>query len=97
MSSIAALTFLLLQFEANDENRVRHAIMEILSRLTSGPHTELLKPNIMDILQVAMKVLQDDNEDNALIAQRVIFELHKAHRPYMESQVQVCDVHIFHI
>ena len=97
MSSIATLTFLLLQFEANDENRVRHAIMEILSRLTSGPHTELLKPNIMDILQVAMKVLQDDNEDNALIAQRVIFELHKAYRPYMESQVQVCDVHIFHI
>lgn len=36
-----------------------------------------------------MKVLQADNEDNALIAQRVIFELHKAYRPHTESQVQV--------
>ena len=66
--------------------------MEIFSRFPSITHTDILKAHVLDILQVSMKVLVEDNEDNALIAQRIVFELHKAYRPYMESQVQVSTV-----
>ena len=51
--------------------------------------SEALKPLVLDVLQLSMKVLYGDNEDNAMIAQRVIFELHKSFRPNLESQVQV--------
>jgi transformation/transcription domain-associated protein len=36
-----------------------------------------------------MKVLIEDNEENALVAQRIIFDLHKAFKPGLETQVQV--------
>lgn len=78
-----------IQFIDNDENKTRHIVLEIMSRFMGTSHTEVLKPFVLDILQVSMKVLQDDNEDNALIAQRIIFELHKSFRPNLETQVQV--------
>ena len=73
----------------NDENEVRHTILEILSRFHGTLHSDAMKPFVVDVMQLCMKVCQDDNEGNALIAQRIIFELHKTFRPNLESQVQV--------
>lgn len=35
------------------------------------------------------QVFAEDNEDNALTALRIIFDLHKSFRPSLESHVQV--------
>lgn len=43
------------------------------------------------------QVLSDDNEENALTALRIIFDLHKSYRPSLESQVQVFDKIFFSV
>jgi transformation/transcription domain-associated protein len=35
-----------------------------------------------------MVVLDQDNEDNAIICIRIIFDLHKNYRPALENEVQ---------
>jgi len=66
-------------------NKARHTILEILNRL---PNSELLWPYVPQLLQVSMEVLQHDNEDNGIVAIRIIFDLHKNYRPNLESEVQ---------
>lgn len=36
-----------------------------------------------------IQVFAEDNEDNALTALRIIFDLHKAYRPILEAHAQV--------
>jgi len=53
------------------------------------PNSDVLKPYTSDIALVALLTFQDDNEDNAMIALRILFDVHKIYRPLPESSVQV--------
>ena len=74
------------QFEDNDENKVRQMILEIFSRF---PSTEVIRPIVMDLMTIGLKVLQEDNEENAIISLKIMFDLHKTYRPSLEGYVQV--------
>jgi len=101
-----------IQFVDNDENKTRHTVLEIVSKFPVTPNVEILKPIVLEILTMSMKVsylfmyviqcdslkivllqvLVDDNEENALVAIRIIFDLHKTFKPALETQVQVLDI-----
>ena len=67
------------------EHKVRNSVLEVLSRL---PNNEVLRPHAAQILNIAMEVLLNDYEDNALLACRIIFDLHKNYRQMPQEQVQ---------
>ena len=73
------------QFIDNDENKFRNTVMEILNRL---PNNDALKPYVPHLLDLSMLILETDNEENALISLRIIFDLHKNYRPTLEHKVQ---------
>ena len=73
------------QMVENSDNRFRNVLLEILNRL---PNNDVLKPYVGDLLHLAMNILKVDNEENALICLRIIFDLHKNYRPALESDVQ---------
>ena len=73
------------QFQDNTENRVRCCILEIFGKF---PNNEVLRPFVSDIMQVSLKVLESDNEDNALVALKIVFDLHKSYRPSLEASIQ---------
>ncbi|KAF1795317.1 Glycosyltransferase, GlcNAc [Phytophthora cactorum] len=52
------------------------------------PSNEALRPYVTQLLQLLMEVLQKDNEDNALIALKTLFDLHRNYRPALRNEVQ---------
>lgn len=72
------------QMVDNKINKFRHVILEILHRL---PNNEVLKPYVQELLLLVMKVVDTDNEDNAIQGLRVVFDLQKNYRPQLESEV----------
>ncbi len=66
------------------EQKLRNLVLEILNRL---PHNDVLRTIVPDLLKLAMAVMQQDNEENALICLRIIFDLHKNFRPTLQEHV----------
>ena len=60
-------------------------LLEVLNRL---PNNETLRPHVQSMLSLCMKLLEIDNEENAVICLRIIFDLHKNFRPTLEREVQ---------
>eukprot|EP00941_MAST-03F_sp_MAST-3F-sp1_P001870 g1870.t1 len=73
------------QFVESTENSLRKIVLEILNRL---PNNKVLEPHVKALLGVSMHVLEHDNEDNALVALRIIFDLHKNFRPNLGDEVE---------
>ncbi|KAL4095775.1 hypothetical protein PRIC1_009146 [Phytophthora ramorum] len=73
------------QLRATTQNRCRKVLLQILNRL---PSNEALRPYVAQLLQLLMEVLQKDNEDNALIALKTLFDLHRNYRPGLRNEVQ---------
>ncbi|UIZ26478.1 hypothetical protein KXD40_001859 [Peronospora effusa] len=73
------------QLHASTQNRCRKMLLQILNRL---PSNETLRPYVTQLLQLLMEVLQKDNEDNALIALKTLFDLHRNYRPGLRNEVQ---------
>ncbi|KAG6977183.1 hypothetical protein JG688_00000598 [Phytophthora aleatoria] len=73
------------QLRATTQNRSRKMLLQILNRL---PSNEVLRPYVTQLLQLLMEVLQKDNEDNALIALKTLFDLHRNYRPALRNEVQ---------
>ncbi|KAG6974225.1 hypothetical protein JG687_00000453 [Phytophthora cactorum] len=73
------------QLRATTQNRSRKMLLQILNRL---PSNEALRPYVTQLLQLLMEVLQKDNEDNALIALKTLFDLHRNYRPALRNEVQ---------
>ncbi|KAL8008147.1 putative transcription-associated protein [Plasmopara halstedii] len=73
------------QLHATTQNRCRKVLLQILNRL---PSNEALRPYVNQVLQLLMEVLQKDNEDNALIALKTLFDLHRNYRPGLRNEVQ---------
>ena len=61
-------------FQDDEANKFRRVILEILNRL---PNNDVLRPYTIELLDLATKVLVTDNEENALTAVRILFDLHK--------------------
>jgi len=68
------------------EHLLRRTILEIISRF---PQNEVLKPHAISLVRASMTVLRMDYEENALIASRIVFDLHKAYRPFLMDHVQL--------
>jgi hypothetical protein len=51
--------------------------LEIFNRI---PHTEQLVEFVPQLLRMAMQLLRDENEENAIICLRIIIDLHKNFR-----------------
>jgi transformation/transcription domain-associated protein len=67
------------------EAQIRRATLEICTRL---PQNEVLRPHAGLLLDMAMRVLRNDYEENALLAARIIFEVHKSYRPILVDHVK---------
>lgn len=72
------------QLEDNAENKVRHSLLEIFNKF---PNNETLKPYVYEIMILSLKVLADDNEENAITALKIVFDLHKSFRPSLEQYI----------
>ncbi|RLN91504.1 hypothetical protein BBJ28_00006450 [Nothophytophthora sp. Chile5] len=73
------------QARATTRNRCRKTLLQILNRL---PSNEALRPYVTQLLQLLMEVLLKDNEENALIALKTLFDLHRNYRPGLRNEVQ---------
>ena len=80
------------QFSEGPEQKVRNMLLEVLNRL---PNNETLRPHVPMMLSLCMKLLETDNEENAVICLRIIFDLHKNFRPTLEREV--CPVSYTHL
>jgi transformation/transcription domain-associated protein len=67
----------------DDENDLRYVVYEILNRL---PFNEVLRPFETELLNLALEPLPQENERNALLCLKIIFDLHRNFRPQMEKK-----------
>ncbi|TMW68827.1 hypothetical protein Poli38472_006295 [Pythium oligandrum] len=73
------------QLRATQANRARKVLLQILNRL---PSNDALRPFVTQLLHVLLDVLLRDNEDNALVALKTLFDLHRNYRPALRNEVQ---------
>ena len=73
------------QTEDNVEHKTRKTVLEMLNKL---PHNEHLRPHDKTVLAMATEALRAENEENALVCLRVIFDLHRNFRPSLEFEVE---------
>lgn len=65
------------------ENKFRTAVVELLGRF---PVSEVPKQNLTEILGACHDILNHDHEDNGMVAQRVLFDIHKFFKNMLEEQ-----------
>jgi hypothetical protein len=69
-----------------DTYRLRHTILHTLHRFTFN---DVLKPYAPTILEVCLSTLRTDNEENAIEAVHMLFDLHKNYRPELGAQASL--------
>ena len=62
--------------------------MELLHRM---PTNETLRPYVPAILDLMFSLLERENEENVLVALRIVIELHKHYRPPLQPEVRFHD------
>ena len=68
------------------EHKLRRYIVDVLQRM---PQNDIIKPYIHDLLRQALLVIQNDNEENALICMHIFSDVFRTHKPQdPESAVQ---------
>ena len=65
------------------ENKFRSTVIELLGRV---PLAEVPKNKIADLLHACQKVLETDHEENGVIVQRMLFDIHKSYKGFLEEQ-----------
>lgn len=74
------------QFSSNQYiHRVRHGVMEFCN---SFPCNEVLRPYVVKVMAMAIGVLKKDYEENALLASKIIVELHKNYRQLLTDYAE---------
>lgn len=73
------------QVRTTQINRCRKILLQIINRL---PSNDALRPYVTQLLHLLMDVLHRDNEENALIALKTLFDLHRNYRPGLRNEVQ---------
>lgn len=56
-----------------------NSLLEIIVRL---PMNDNLQPYVSDLMKVIMQILEFDNDDNAVIALRIVTDFHKTFKVY---------------
>ncbi|KAJ0401448.1 hypothetical protein ATCC90586_009858 [Pythium insidiosum] len=72
------------QAAATQTHRCRKVLLQILSRL---PTNDVVRPYVAQLLPLLLDVVRRDNEENALVALKTIFDLHRNFRPALRSEV----------
>lgn len=67
------------------EQRLRHALLETIYRY---PQHDAAKPHAERLMQVMLRAVRNDNEDNATLAFKIIIDLHRAFKTVLQGQVQ---------
>ncbi|GIL72029.1 hypothetical protein Vretifemale_2442, partial [Volvox reticuliferus] len=71
------------QFADTPEHKLRNTILDILTRL---PINEAFKGYMLELYDVCLNVTQNDNQDNGLPAIKLLLDLQKTYRGYLEAQ-----------
>jgi hypothetical protein len=79
---VAQLTSTPPQFEDSELHKLRHSVLEVLSKL---PPNDVLRPHMPKLLDLCLQLLQTDNQANGVLAMRVLLDLNKN---LVRSQVQ---------
>ncbi|KAI8618395.1 hypothetical protein BC830DRAFT_946632 [Chytriomyces sp. MP71] len=87
---IPAFSYVLRELEPSFANsspvhKLRNVILEVIHRF---PLSESLRQYAPDLMSVLMYTLRHDNEENAVVALKVIVELHKTYKTELEAHVQ---------
>ena len=67
------------------EQRLRHGIIEAIYRY---PQHEALRTHAETLMQVMLRTVREDNEENAAVAFKVIIDLHRSFKTVLQGQVQ---------
>ncbi|KAL3160164.1 hypothetical protein ABBQ32_010930 [Trebouxia sp. C0010 RCD-2024] len=60
------------------DHKLRWLIVDVLQRL---PQNEIIKPYINDLLRLALRVITNDNEENALKCMHIFSDVLRTHKP----------------
>jgi transformation/transcription domain-associated protein len=72
------------KFQDCPEHRIRLLILEIINRLPNNH--EALRAHAIEANSVLMNILENDNEENALVALRIFIDLHRNFRAVLEEK-----------
>lgn len=73
-----------LEGNGNDkENKIRSDLLDLLNRI---PLSEVPRQFVAELITLCHKVLKTDAEDNGIIAQRILFDIHKHFKQALEEQ-----------
>lgn len=67
----------------NSQHKLRSSVMDLLSKM---PQSDVFKPRVVPLFDVSLSVLISDNQDNALVATKVLLDLQKAFRGTLQLQ-----------
>lgn len=70
---------------ASPEHKLRHLLLDVLARLQPG---EMLKPHAKPIMELVMRIAQNDNEENGVLCMKVLTNLHRAFKQELGDYVQ---------
>jgi hypothetical protein len=62
------------QFEDSELHKLRHSVLEVLSKL---PPNDVLRPYMPRLLTLCLELLRNDNQANGVLAIRVLLDLNK--------------------
>ncbi|KAJ2497905.1 transcription-associated protein 1 [Coemansia sp. RSA 1972] len=67
------------------EQKLRSTLLEIIQRI---PHSEVFRPIVLEVVTTLVSLVKVENEDNAVVCLKVIYELHRMYRQLLESVAQ---------
>lgn len=67
------------------ERELRQVLLDLIAKF---PHNETLRPHANHLVALSVDVLSRDDEENALVASRLMFALYKAYRSLTQDYVQ---------
>ncbi|KAJ2889006.1 transcription-associated protein 1, partial [Coemansia asiatica] len=64
------------------EQKLRATLLEIIQRI---PHSEVFRPVVLEVVTTLLKLVKVENEENAVVCLKIIYELHRMYRQLLES------------
>ncbi|KAJ2795298.1 transcription-associated protein 1, partial [Coemansia guatemalensis] len=70
---------------AAPEQKLRSTLLEIIQRI---PHSEVFRPIVQEVVTTLVALVKIENEDNAVVCLKIIYELHRMYRQLLENVAQ---------
>ncbi|KAI8320067.1 hypothetical protein GQ54DRAFT_9695 [Martensiomyces pterosporus] len=64
------------------EQKLRATLLEIIQRI---PHSEVFRPIVLEVVTALLSLVKNENEENAVVCLKIIYELHRLYRASLES------------